>query len=182
MPISFSRLIYFTCLHTSLLVQRDHTPWVWSNFFTPQGILPIQFHTRISNFMFQKSTPTLIFLRFAFIHIQVFFYFLFSGLSNTTFFSQAYIVPTTRGLHIIIFSHHIFDLTFRDYCGINLLLGHEYGSHYLYLNLKNLNGDKIFFYLRMRSRMWSKDQLNHGLNNLSISSQVRSWLSLVFTS
>ena len=25
MTISFSRLIYFTCLHTSFLVQRDHT-------------------------------------------------------------------------------------------------------------------------------------------------------------
>jgi hypothetical protein len=31
------------------------------------------------------------------------FYFLFPGLSNTTFFSQAYIVPTTRGHHTIIF-------------------------------------------------------------------------------
>jgi hypothetical protein len=34
-------------------------------------------------------------------------------------------------------SHYIFDLTFMDYCGINLLLGHQYGSHYLYLNLKS---------------------------------------------
>ena len=26
---------------------------------------------------------------------------------------------------------------FVMYCGINLLLGHQYGSHYLYLNFKN---------------------------------------------
>ena len=27
----------------------------------------------------------------------------------------------------------LFDLTFRDNCGIKLLLGHQCGSHYLYL-------------------------------------------------
>ena len=52
-------------------------------------------------------------------------------------FSQAYIVPTTRGHHTIILHTTPFEHTFRDYCGINLLLGHQYGSHYLYLNLKN---------------------------------------------
>jgi hypothetical protein len=45
-------------------------------------------------------------------------------------------VPTTRGHHTIIFHTKPFELTFRDYCGINVLLGHQYGSHYLYLNLK----------------------------------------------
>jgi hypothetical protein len=44
----------------------------------------------------------------------------------------------TRCHHTIIFHTTLFDLTFRDYCGITLLLGHQYGSHYLYLNfIKN---------------------------------------------
>jgi hypothetical protein len=33
-----TRFIYFTCLHTSFLVQHDHTLWVWSKFFTQQDI------------------------------------------------------------------------------------------------------------------------------------------------
>jgi hypothetical protein len=41
-------------------------------------------------------------------------------------------------MEILIILYTIpFDITFRDYnCGIKLLLGHQYGSHYLYLNLK----------------------------------------------
>jgi hypothetical protein len=76
MTISFSRFIYFTCLHTSFLVQRDHTFWADQMFFYTTGyILPLQFynHTCISNFMFHKSAPVLIFLRFTFIQIQVVF-------------------------------------------------------------------------------------------------------------
>ena len=108
MTISFSRLIYFTCLHTSFLVQRDHTFILleYSNFFTPQDILPIQFHTRISNFMFQKSTPTLIFLRFTFIHIQVAFYFLFSGLSNTTLFHKHKLCQQHEAITLSILTLH----------------------------------------------------------------------------
>ena len=45
---------------------------------------------------------------------------------------------TTRGHYPIIFHTTFFHQTFRDYCGIKLLLGHQYGSHYLHLNLKNL--------------------------------------------
>jgi hypothetical protein len=140
MTISFSRLIYFTCLHTSFLVQPDHTPWVWSNFFTPQpqDILPIQFHTHISNFMFQKSTPTLV-LYFLGSHLYIYKWVFI-------FYSQAYQIQHYFHKHklcqqheaiTLSYSHYIFYLTFRDYCGINLLLGHQYGSHYLYLNLKS---------------------------------------------
>jgi hypothetical protein len=53
-------------------------------------------------------------------------------------YSTTYNVPTTRGHHPIIFHTTFFLLTFRDYCGIKLLLGHQYGSHYLHLNLKKL--------------------------------------------
>jgi hypothetical protein len=53
------------------------------------------------------------------------------------FFTSIHCANNTRPSHYHI-SPYIFDLTFRDYCGINLLLGHQYGSHYLYLNLKNL--------------------------------------------
>ena len=91
--------------------------------------------------MFHKSIPVLIFLRFTFIQITSrSFHFLFLVSSNIqhNIHSHAYIVPTTRGHHIIIFHTTLFDLTFRDYCGIKLLLGHQYGSHYQYLNLKNI--------------------------------------------
>ena len=53
------------------------------------------------------------------------------------FFTSIHCANNRRPSHYHI-SPYIFDLTFRDYCGINLLLGHQYGSHYLYLNLKNL--------------------------------------------
>jgi hypothetical protein len=47
-------------------------------------------------------------------------------------------VLTTRGHYPIIFHTTFFHQTFRDYCGIKLLLGHQYGSHYLHLNLENV--------------------------------------------
>jgi hypothetical protein len=55
-------------------------------------------------------------------------------------------VPTTRGHHTIIFHTKPFEQTFRDYCAIHLLhllLGHRYGSHYLYLNLKILQAGRL---------------------------------------
>ena len=61
---SFSRFIYFTCLHTSFSVQRDHTLWVGLT-------VTILTHASRSNFMFHKFTLVLIFLRFTFIQIQV---------------------------------------------------------------------------------------------------------------
>ena len=121
---------------------RSYSLSMVKTFFTPHGnILPIQFHTRISNFMFQKSsTLTLIFLRSTFIHIQVsFFFFIPRLIKYNIFFTSIHCANNTRPSHYHI-SHYIFYLTFRDYCGINLLLGHQYGSHYLYLNLKNLHG------------------------------------------
>jgi hypothetical protein len=47
-------------------------------------------------------------------------------------------VPTTRGHHTIIFHTKL-----REYCAINLLLGHQYGSHYLYLSLKILQAGRL---------------------------------------
>ena len=75
MTISFSGFIYFKCLHTSFLVQRDHTRLGLINFRTPQDMFyRYNFtHACISNFMYHKSTPTRIFLRFTFIQIQVVF-------------------------------------------------------------------------------------------------------------
>jgi hypothetical protein len=97
MTISFSCFLYFTRLHTSFLVQRDHTLWVWSNVLHHRtGYFPLQFHIRISNFMFHKSTPTLIFLRFTFIHTQVSFLSFILSFIKYNIFSQAYIVRTTR--------------------------------------------------------------------------------------
>ena len=52
-------------------------------------------------------------------------------------------MPTKRGHHTVIFHTKPFDITIRDYCGINLLLGHQYGSHYLYLNLKILQAGRL---------------------------------------
>jgi hypothetical protein len=107
MTISFSRFIYFTCLHTSFLVQRDHTFWADQMFFYTTGyILPLQFynHTCTSNFMFHKSTPVLIFLRFTFIQIQV----VFSSVLSQHNFSQVYhCANNTRPSHYHI-SHYTF--------------------------------------------------------------------------
>jgi hypothetical protein len=58
---------------------------------------------------------------------------IFTGITSDTLCQQ----PYEAIMHTIIFRTALFDLTFRDYCGIKLLLGHKYGSHYLYLNLKN---------------------------------------------
>jgi hypothetical protein len=69
-------------------------------FYTTRDILPIQFHTRISNFMFQKSTPTLIFLRFTFMHIQVFFY------------SQAYQIQHYFHKHKLCQQHEAITLSY----------------------------------------------------------------------
>jgi hypothetical protein len=134
MNISFSCLIYFTCIHTSFLVQRDHTLWVWSIFFTPQDII----------FYRYNFTHTCLILCSTSLHLYTYAYtsgfFIFYSQSVYQiqhFFTGIHCANNTRPSHYHI-SHYIFDLTFRDYCGIKLLLGHQYGSHYLYLNLKNL--------------------------------------------
>jgi hypothetical protein len=72
----------------------------------------------------------------------IFFIFYSHGYQIQHFFTSIHCANNTRPSHYHI-SHYIFDLTFRDYCGINLLLGHQYGSHYLYLNLKNLSTKRL---------------------------------------
>jgi hypothetical protein len=106
-------------------------------FFYTTGYFTVTILHFISTFMFNKSTPTFIFLMFTIIQIEVFLSLILSFI-KFYIFSQAYIVPTTPGHHTIIFHTKPFELAFRDYCGINLLLGHKYGSHNLYLNLKKL--------------------------------------------
>ena len=114
MTTSFARFIYFTCLHTSFFIIRSYSLGLIKYIFYITGyILPLQFYTCISYFVFHKSTPVLIFLRFTFIQIQLVFF---------NFYPQFHpiqhnfhrIVPTTRGHHTIIFHTALFDLTFRD--------------------------------------------------------------------
>ena len=83
--------------------------------------------------MFQKSTLTLIFLRFTFIHIQVVLYFLFSilRLIEYNIFHKHTLCQQHKAISHYHISHYKFYLTFRDYCGINLLLRHQYGSRSL---------------------------------------------------
>ena len=54
-------------------------------------------------------------------------------------------MPTTQGHHTITFHTKPFEQTFSDYCGVNVLLGDQYGSHYLYLNLKILQAGRLIF-------------------------------------
>ena len=97
--ISFSRLI----LHApyKLLVQRDQI------LYTPQDISRYNFNTRISNFMFHKSTPVQLYLYFLGSHayVQDFFFVLYPQFHQTQhdFYSHT------------IFHTTLFDLTFRDY-------------------------------------------------------------------
>jgi hypothetical protein len=72
-------------------------------------------------------------------HLYIYKWFLFVILRLIKYniiFTSINCANNTRPSHYHI-SHYIFYLTFRGYCGINLLLGHQYGSHYLYLNLKS---------------------------------------------
>ena len=103
-------------------------------FYTTGYILPLQFYTCISN------SPIL-----CFINLHLYLYFLGSHLykykSFFIFYPQFHQIQHNFHRHTLCQQHEaitsLFDLTFRDYCGIKLLLGHQYGSHYLYLNLKN---------------------------------------------
>jgi hypothetical protein len=88
MTISFSRSIYFTCLHTSFLVQRDHTLWlwVWSNiYFTRQDIFyPYNFTHASPILCFLNLHLYLYFLGSHLYKYKSFFYLLSSVSSNTT--------------------------------------------------------------------------------------------------
>ena len=72
LTISFSRFIYFACLDTSLLVQRDHIPFGSDQIFF-DIFYRCNFNSCISNFMFHKSSPVLLFLRFAFIQLKSYY-------------------------------------------------------------------------------------------------------------
>ena len=85
MTISFSGFIYFKCLHTSFLVQRDHTRLGLINFRTPQDMF--------YRYNFTHASPILCFTN---LHLHVYFlgshlykyksfFYLFSSVpSNTT--------------------------------------------------------------------------------------------------
>jgi hypothetical protein len=146
--------------------------------------------------MFQKSTLTLIFLRFTFIHIQVVLYFLFSilRLIEYNIFHKHTLCQQHEAISHYHISHYKFYLTFRDYCGINLLLRHQYGSHYLYLNLKKLilrsssdSGSETGSATMISSFAWLKETASHkfllrtNLNPMDshASARIKSWLSCV---
>jgi hypothetical protein len=118
MTISLSRFIYFTCLHTSFLVQRDHTFWADQMFFTPQDIFyRYNFtitHACISNFMFHKSTPVLIFLSFTYKSFFPQFY-------HNIIFHRYTLCQQHEAIILSYFTQSNIDLTFRDYCGRKLL-------------------------------------------------------------
>jgi hypothetical protein len=136
--ISFSRFIYFACLDTSFLLQRDYIPFGSDQIFF-DIFYRYNFNSCISNFMFHKSSPVLIFLRFAFIQLQIvflslfIFYPQFHQIQHN--FTGIHFANNTRLSHYHISNYTLWSITFRDYCGIKLLLGHQYG-HYLYINLK----------------------------------------------
>ena len=77
LTISFSRFTkYFACLDTSFLVQSDYIPFGSDQIFF-DIFYRYNFNSCISNFMFHKFSTVLIFLRFAFIQLQIVFLSLF---------------------------------------------------------------------------------------------------------
>ena len=98
MAISFSGFIYFTCVII---------PFGSDQFFTPQDIFYRYNFTHTSPIlviMFHKSTPALIFPRFTFIQIQVFFIF-FSQFHQIQHNFNRHTLRTTGGGHHIIIFH-----------------------------------------------------------------------------
>ena len=111
-------------------------------FFTPQDIFYRYNFTHASPILFStiKSTPTLIFLKFTFTQIQVvflsFFLMQFHQIQHNFHSPQACICEQHKAITLSYILYYTFRVTFGDYCGIKLLLERQYGSHYLYLNLK----------------------------------------------
>ena len=139
MTISFSRLIYFTCLRTSFLVQRDHTFILleYDQIFLHHRIFYRYNFTHASPILCSKSLHLHLYFLGSHLYIYKWFFILYSQAYQIQhYFTSINCANNTKPSHYHI-SHDIFDLTFRDYCDINLLLGHQYGSHYLYLNLKS---------------------------------------------
>jgi hypothetical protein len=89
----------------------------------------IYFTLTISHIHLQFCGPQVYNLHLYFLGSHLYKYKLFF-IFYPQVFQIAYIVPTTRGHYPIIFNTTCFQLTFRDCCGIKLLLGHQYGFHY----------------------------------------------------
>jgi hypothetical protein len=129
----------FSTARSYVLLEYDHKN------FTPHGNIFYRYNfTHASPILCSKSLH--LHLYFLGSHLYIYkwfyiFYFLFSGLSSVIEYNIFH-KHTLCQQHEAISHYHIslykFYLTFRNYCGINLLLRHQYGSHYLYLNLKNL--------------------------------------------
>jgi hypothetical protein len=105
---------------------RSYSSSMIKKIFTPHGNIFYRYNfTHASPILCSKSLH--LHLYFLGSHLYIYkwfyiFYFLFSGYSYTTFFIGIHCANNTRPYHTIIFHTTNFYLTFRDYCGINLLL------------------------------------------------------------
>ena len=94
-------------------------------------ILPIHFliFTHASPILCSKSLHLHLYFLGSHLYIYKWFFIFYSQAYQIQhYFHKHKLCNNTRPSHYHI-SHYIFYLTFRDYCGINLLLGHQYGSH-----------------------------------------------------
>ena len=66
-----------------------------------------------------------------------FFIFCSQAYQIQHYFHKHKLCQQHEAITLSYFTLHFLSNIYRDYCGINLLLGHQYGSHYLYLNLKS---------------------------------------------
>jgi hypothetical protein len=110
------------------------------NFFIPQDIFYRYNFTHVSPILCSINLHLHLSLLGSQIYKRKSCFYLLSSVSSIqhNFHRHTLCQQLTRCHHTIIFHTTLFDLTFRDYCGITLLLGHQYGSHYLYLNfIKN---------------------------------------------
>jgi hypothetical protein len=99
-----SRFIYFTCLHTSFLVQRDRTPWVWSKKFLHHMVIFYRYNfTHASPILCSKSLHLHLYFLGSYLYIYKWFYIFYFFILRLIFYSQTYIVPTPPGHHTIIF-------------------------------------------------------------------------------
>ena len=111
--------------------------------YTTGYILPLQFHTCISNFMFHKSTPTRIFLRFTFIQIQVVFLsFFLSSIKYNIIFTGIH-CEQHEAITLSYFTQHLLSNIYGLLWHKIITRERQYGSHYLYLNLKNFKNSRI---------------------------------------
>jgi hypothetical protein len=106
-----SRFIYFTCLYTSFLVQRDHTLWVWSFFYTTGYIFSLTIsHIHLQFYVPQVYNLHLYFLGSHLYKYKWFFIFYPQVFQIQHFFTGTQCANNTRPSPYHI-SHYIFSST-----------------------------------------------------------------------